>query len=82
MSAPKVPARLAYFLKDGIDPRAIPLMPYLIRLMMSADAMASAFRWHEVAEKKSSATALVDMTMASIATAGWAGETRRFSYSR
>jgi|CXWL01.1.fsa_nt_gi transcriptional regulator with XRE-family HTH domain len=74
--APTVDAPLkAYRFKQGIDITQIDLLPFMLRMMMSVDAMRSSLRWYGALQMTIDRPVIhTDRLMSIIAGAGWAGE--------
>lgn len=62
----------AFKLRKGVDPREITILPYLLRLMMSIDAMRSAVRWVKSHENGETHIVETDRLMGALALIGWA----------
>lgn len=67
----------AFKLNWKMAPQHMDEMAYLLRLMMSIDAMRSAIRWWEHLEKENTVVAHTDRQMSMMTMMGWAGETLR-----
>lgn len=67
-----------YYLEENVELDSIPSLPYMLRLMMAADAIRSAIRWTNLLHKDpDSSTFDTDLLMSFIATAGRCGEAAR-----
>ena len=67
----------AFKLNWKMAPQHMDEVAYLLRLMMSIDAMQSAIRWWEHLEKEDTVVAHTDRQMSMLTMMGWAGETLR-----
>lgn len=66
---------VAYQIKNDTDLSKIAILPELLRLMMSRDAVASAMRWTTRLQDTDSPEDDTDRLMAMITAMGWVGET-------
>ena len=67
-----------YHLHESVELDSIKSLPYILRLMMAADALRSAVRWTIALHKDSeSSTFSTDLLMSLVAAAGWCGEATR-----
>lgn len=67
-----------YYLDESVELKSVKSLPYMLRLMMAADAIRSALRWTiTLHDKPESSTFSTDLLMSFIAAAGWCGEAAR-----
>ncbi|MCH7703183.1 MAG: hypothetical protein IID37_16010 [Planctomycetes bacterium] len=63
-----------YYVSESIELESIKSLPYMLRLMMAAQAFRSAIRWTMTLHKNSaSPTFSTDLLMSFVAAAGWCG---------